>query len=162
MSAFFEKLKVSKSDGMSGMGSDQGALRDKLEAEDPQYFHPANGEGQGAHAGDELGSGKGQELNRAPNTFGGPSFGRTSAIPRHKSEAMNKVDPRIGYDGDEARQEALERYESKYGKPSGDISDGQMRGTDMAGLGPDQSALGQTPDFRERPQEERMADHFEK
>ncbi|OAP56209.1 hypothetical protein AYL99_09388 [Fonsecaea erecta] len=134
MSSFFDKLKVSKSEGMSGMGADQGALRDKLEASDPQYFSPQNGDAPATDAHDELGSGKGQELDRAPNTFGGPSFGRTSAIQRHKSEAWNKVDPRVGYDADEIRKEELKRYESKYGKPSGDVSDAHMRGTGMAGM----------------------------
>ncbi|KIW81421.1 hypothetical protein Z517_04446 [Fonsecaea pedrosoi CBS 271.37] len=152
MSAFLDKLKVSKSEGMSGLGADQGALRDKLEASDSLTSHAENGNEPGTRGRDEIGSGKGQELDRAPNTFGGPSFGRTSTIPRHESEVLNKVDPRIGYDGDEIRQGELKQYESKYGGPSGDISDAHLRGTDMAGIGPDQSVLGQKPDFRENPQ----------
>ncbi|EXJ53404.1 uncharacterized protein A1O5_13338 [Cladophialophora psammophila CBS 110553] len=154
MSAFLDKLKVTRSEGMSGIGPDQGALRDKLEMSNEQC--------SGADFSDELGSGKGQELDRAPNAFGGPSFGRTSAIPRHESEALNKVDPRIGYDADEIRQEELERYETKYGKPSGNISDARMRGTEMAGIGPDQSALAQTPGFRAKLHEQRKADRPEK
>ncbi|KIW89902.1 uncharacterized protein Z519_09331 [Cladophialophora bantiana CBS 173.52] len=149
MTAFLDKLKVTRSEGMSGIGPGQGALRDKLET--------SNGQSSGADPSDELGSGKGQKLDRGPNTFGGPSFGRTSSIPRHESEALNKMDPRIGYDADGIPQEELERYETKYGKPSGNTSDARMRGTDMAGIGPDQSVLEQTPGFRAR-----MADQPEK
>lgn len=117
---------------MAGLGADQGALRDKLEAEasDSSRFNPENGEKQDKTG--DIGHGKGQEIDRAPNTFGGPSYGRTSAIPRHGSEALNKADPRIGYDDDEVRQDELKRYEDTYGKP-GDIPDGHMRGRDMAG-----------------------------
>jgi hypothetical protein len=127
MSSILKKLKVEKSDGMAGIGADQEALRDELEASDSSAL-----KGSAAGSGNEMGHGKGQELDRAPNTAGGPSFGRTSMVPRHTSETLNKVDPRIGYDSDEIRQENLEQYEAKYGKPS-DVSDGHLRGRGMAG-----------------------------
>jgi len=144
MSSIFNKLKVTKSEGMSGIGADQGALRDTLEASDSSSFNPDMAKESGAEPYDEIGSGKGKQLDRAPNTVGGPSFGRTSTIPKHKSEALNKVDPRIGFDDDKVREEDLERYETKYGKPS-DVSDGHLRGTTMSGIGSDQSALGEAP-----------------
>ena len=50
------------------------------------------------------------------------------------------MDPRVGYDDDEVRKEELEKYEAKYGKP-GDVPDVHQRGSDMAGIGSDQSAL---------------------
>jgi len=135
MSGILNKLKVERSEGMRRIDADQEALKDTLEAEsassDTKYVE-AN----------EIGHGQGQQLDRAPNTAGGPSFGRTSTIPQHKSEALNKVDPRIGYDSDDVRKEDLEGYEKKYGKP-GDIADGHLRGRDMAGIGADSSALEQ-------------------
>jgi len=44
MSAIFNKLKVEKSEGMTGMGADQGALRDKLEASGSPSFDPEKGD----------------------------------------------------------------------------------------------------------------------
>lgn len=145
MPAVFDKLKVAKSDGMSSIGADQGALQD---SESPSLNPTKSGEPEGDS---NLGVG-GEGLDRAPNSFGGPSFGRVSKIQPHKSELLNKLDPRIGYDDDELRQQDLKRYENNYGKPE-DFPDAQMRGTDMAGIGPDQRALRENPEFRRKEEE---------
>ncbi|KIW51207.1 hypothetical protein PV05_09949 [Exophiala xenobiotica] len=142
MAAVLEKLKVSKSEGMSGIGADQGALQDS----NSPSFNPTKSGDQAPDPSLGVGSGEDKGLEQAPNSFGGPSFGRTSKVPRHKSEFLNSLDPRIGYDDDKTREEDLERYESKYGKPE-DFPDAQLRGTDMAGVGPDQRALRENPDF---------------
>ena len=131
MSNLLDKLKVDRGEGMAGIGADQGALSSTLEsASDPSSSTSQPSES--ADPTDDVGYGQGQELNRAPNTAGGPSFGRTSMIPRHESEALNKLDPRIGYDSDDVRREDLENYEAKYGKP-GEVEDGHLRGRDMSG-----------------------------
>ncbi|KAJ9616693.1 hypothetical protein H2200_000412 [Cladophialophora chaetospira] len=114
MSSILNKLKVERSEGMAGIGSDQGALKEVLEKEEASLAETRSKEkDHEANNIDEIGSGKGEQLDRAPNTAGGPSFGRTSTIPRHESEGMNKVDPRIGYDSDEVRDKDLESYEAK-------------------------------------------------
>ena|SRR5258707_319958 len=89
MSSIFNKLKVERSEGMAGIGADQGALSDTLEASEPSSSNSKDTE---ANTSDETRHGQGQELDRAPNTAGGPSFCRTSTIPQHKCEALNKVD----------------------------------------------------------------------
>lgn len=164
MSSILKKLRVEKNEEMSGLGTDQSALKDDLQAEIAKSdSHPAMGVHTHTDEG-ELGHGKGAGIDRAPNTFGGPSLGRTSAVPRHENETLNKMDPRIGYDADEVRKEELEKYEAKYGKPD-DISDAHMRGRDMGGkwspglvhmdvliiakgIDSDQSALGESPEFK--------------
>ena len=132
MSSILNKLKMERSEGMAGFGPDQGALRDQPEASDSSSFKTATAKEAQTDDTDEIGPGKGQEVHRAPNTAGGPSFGRTSMIPRHGSEKINAIDPRIGYDSEDVRREDLERYEAKYGKPS-DVADAHLRGQDMAG-----------------------------
>ncbi|EXJ89103.1 hypothetical protein A1O3_02167 [Capronia epimyces CBS 606.96] len=142
MSGLLDKLSMTKSDGMSGIGPDQGALNES----DSPSINPTN---SGTREQSELGvgSGDGKGLDRAPNSFGGPSFGRTSKTTSHKSETLNKLDPRIGYDDDDVRQQELERYESEYGKPE-DFSDVQLNVRNMSGIGADQSALRENPAFR--------------
>ncbi|EXJ94940.1 hypothetical protein A1O1_00058 [Capronia coronata CBS 617.96] len=148
MSPLFEKLKPSKSDGMSGIGADQGAL----ETSGSPSFNPTKSADQEGDPDLGVGSGDGKGQERAPNTFGGPSFGRTSQTSKHDSELLNKLDPRIGYDGDEVREQDLEQYEKKYGRPE-PVPDADSRGVDMVGIGPDQSALREDPTFRSQEQE---------
>lgn len=132
MPAILDKLKVSKSDGMGGIGADQGQIAESI-----------NMKGDDESVPDHVtGTREKGPPGRAPNSAGGPSFGRTSFIPRHESELLNKLDPRIGYDDDKVREDAVEKYEAKYGKP-GEIPDPQLRGDDMSGIGADQSALQQ-------------------
>ncbi|KIV77936.1 hypothetical protein PV11_09708 [Exophiala sideris] len=150
----FDKLKVTKSDSMSGIGADQGALQD---SESPSLNPTKAGEPE---PNQDLGV-NGDDLDRAPNSFGGPSYGRVSKTEKHKSEFLNKMDPRIGYDDDETRKEAEQRYEAKYGKPE-DAPDAHMRGTEMAGIGPDQRALRADPEFRRKEQQMLQADPSEK
>ena len=87
---------------MSGIGVDQSALMQNEEfakqANDPEMSID-------------------RETNpKDINSAGGPSFGRESKVTHHKSELLNKLDPRIGYTPEEA-DAAVERYESKFGKP---------------------------------------------
>jgi len=161
MSTLINKLKVARSEGMSGIGADQGALDiqpEQLGVNPHNHEHHSSmgivGGADDVHPdADAKVAENAQEVsNRAPNSFGGPSFGRTSKVPKHKSELLNKLDPRVGYDEDEVRQQDLERYEAKYGKPS-DFPEPQLRGVDMAGIGPDQTSLRADPEFRKHERE---------
>jgi len=117
-------LSISKGDGMSGIGVDQSALMQNeefaKEASNPEMSKDKN-------------------INTKDiNSAGGPSFGRESKVPHHKSELLNKLDPRIGYTPDEANASA-ERYEEKYGKPrEGVLQEKKANaGTQMMGIGSD-------------------------
>lgn len=131
-----EKIKntlgISKGDGMSGIGVDQSAL---MENEDfaRQATNPESSLDKGTNPKDI-------------NSAGGPSFGRESKIPEHKSELLNKLDPRIGYTPEEA-DASVERYENKYGKPDEGVMKNkrEAEGWKMSGIGADQSALGEAP-----------------
>lgn len=131
-----EKIKntlgISKGDGMSGIGVDQSAM---MENEDfaREATNPEMSLDKGTNPKDI-------------NSAGGPSFGRESKIPEHKSGLLNKLDPRVGYTPEEA-EASLERYENKYGKPDEGAMKNRLEapGSKMSGIGADQSALGEAP-----------------
>ena len=131
-----EKIKntlgISKGDGMSGIGVDQSAM---MENED--FAREAKNP--------EMSLDKGTNPKDI-NSAGGPSFGRESKIPEHKSGLLNKLDPRVGYTPEEA-EASLERYENKYGKPDEGAMKNRLEapGSKMSGIGADQSALGEAP-----------------
>lgn len=125
-------LGVSKGDDMSGISVDQSALM-----ENEQFAKEASNPETSLD----------KDINpKDINSTGGPSFGRESKVPQHKSELLNKLDPRIGYTPEEA-DASIDRYESKYGKPREDVMEEQMEppGSKMMGIGSDQSALGEAP-----------------
>ena len=126
-------LGVSKGDDMSGIGVDQSAL-----LQDAQFAKEANNP--------EMSLDKGTN-SKDINSAGGPSFGRESKVPNHKSELLNKLDPRIGYTPEEADANVA-KYESKYGKPKEGSKEGKEGpGSNMSGIGGDQSALMQNEQF---------------
>ena len=121
-------LGISKGGGMSGIGVDQSALM-----QNEEFAEQANNP--------EMSIDKGTNPKDI-NSAGGPSFGRESKTAHHNSELLNKLDPRIGYTPEEA-DAAVERYESKYGKPKeGSLEKHQSSkpGSSMSGIGADQSA----------------------
>lgn len=126
-------LGVSKGDDMSGIDVDQSAL-----LQDEQFAEEANNPETSLDKGANP-----KDINSA----GGPSFGRESKVPDHKSELLNKLDPRIGFTPEEADANLL-KYESKYGKPKNGSKEGKDGlASNMSGIGGDQSALMQNEQF---------------
>jgi hypothetical protein len=132
-----EKIKntlgISKGEDMSGIDVDQSAMMQNEEFA-KVASNPKSSDGKGTNTKDI-------------NSAGGPTFGRESKIPEHKSNLLNKLDPRIGYTPEEA-DASVERYESKYGKPDESRMEGKdAPGSSMAGMGGNQSALMQNEQF---------------
>ena len=122
---------------MSGIGVDQTSL-----LQNEEFAKQAND--------DEMSKDKGtnpKDINNA----GGPTYGRESKVEEHKSEVLNKLDPRIGYKSDEV-DASVERYEAKYGKPKEGFEKEHKDSKpelSMAGIGSDQSALFPRDDLKQ-------------
>lgn len=126
-------LGLTKGEDMSGIDTDQSAMM-----QDEEFAKVASNPESSIDKGTNP-----KDINSA----GGPTFGRESKIPNHKSEPLNKLDPRIGYAPEEA-DAAVDRYESKYGKPKEGFMEGNYApASNMAGMGGDQSAMMQNEQF---------------
>lgn len=126
-------LGISKGEDMSGIDTDQSAMMQNEEFA-KVVSKPQSSDGKGTNTKDI-------------NSAGGPTFGRESKIPEHKSNLLNKLDPRIGYTPDEA-DASVDRYEARYGKPDESKMEGKdALGSNMAGMGGDQSPLMQNEQF---------------